>query len=94
MAGRLGLVADHPQVGELQAFADAGEHGLVDGADRQQQRRRPGGGFADRYRADEVQAIANIHEEHCLGDAAVPHRGSAAEQPHRRPPASARCARA
>ncbi len=82
VARGLGFAADHPQVGELQAFADAGQHGLVDGANGQQERRRSGGGVADRHRGDQVEAIADIDQEHRFGDAAVTHRRGAAEQPH------------
>ena len=40
VAGQVGAVVDHPKVGELEAIANAGEHALIDGSDRQHERRR------------------------------------------------------
>ena len=58
VAGRFGAAVDHPQVGELEAVADVGEHVLVDGADRQD--RAATGcarGVAERHRGDQAQPV-------------------------------------
>ena len=83
VAGRLGAAVDHPQVGELQAVADIGEHALVDGSDRQI---RSGAGVAPAsptgIAVTTLSRSCDVEQEHRLGSAAVAHRRRAAEQTH------------
>ncbi len=83
VAGRIGAAVDHPKVGELEAVADIGEHALVDGSDRQDERRgRVAPASPSGIAVTRLSRSCDVEQEHRLGSAAVAHRRRPAEQAH------------